>query len=349
MRSYGIVTPRFWTAGSGRAIRGDTNAQLLALYLMTCPSGSMIGIFHLAIPTMCHETGLPEDEVRDALRVLEQHDFAHFDESEDLIWVPAMAQHQIGKELSETDNTRVTVYKALQPFAGHRFGEAFTQKYREAYKLGVPFRRRDRAEKTGSTQDGNPSETPSGGMATKWVTPSKALPSPSEAPPKPLANQSATPSEPLRDPLPTPSEPLLNPSRTIKQDQDQDQDQDQKQDLSLPTLSLATPQKAPHSVRESESFVRFWSTYPRKVGKDDARKAWVKAAKASGGEAALETACLEALRWQKTSDDWTKDGGKFIPHPSKYLNAGRWQDEQQKPAASVPYYRMYDPNEELSP
>lgn len=32
---------------------------------------------------------------------------------------------------------------------------------------------------------------------------------------------------------------------------------------------------------------------------------------------------------RKTSRDWTKDGGQYIPNPSTYLNQRRWEDEIQ--------------------
>lgn len=69
-----------------------------------------------------------------------------------------------------------------------------------------------------------------------------------------------------------------------------------------------------------ETFKKFWSAYPRKVGKDAALKAWLKK-KPDINEV------LNALDWQKQSDQWMKDNGKFIPHPATYLNQGRWQDE----------------------
>ena len=35
---------------------------------------------------------------------------------------------------------------------------------------------------------------------------------------------------------------------------------------------------------------------------------------------------VSAIAVQATSPAWTKDGGQFIPHPSTWLNEGRWQD-----------------------
>ena len=36
---------------------------------------------------------------------------------------------------------------------------------------------------------------------------------------------------------------------------------------------------------------------------------------------------VKAVEAQRTSRDWTKDGGQFIPHLSTWLNEGRWMDE----------------------
>ena len=34
-----------------------------------------------------------------------------------------------------------------------------------------------------------------------------------------------------------------------------------------------------------------------------------------------------AIAKQKLSDQWTKEGGQFIPHPATWLNGKRWEDE----------------------
>lgn len=78
----------------------------------------------------------------------------------------------------------------------------------------------------------------------------------------------------------------------------------------------------------------FWSTYPRKVAKDAARKAFTKIA------VPIE-AILAAIESAKATEDWLKDGGRFIPHPATWLNGKRWEDEgiiafaKPQPASSV--------------
>lgn len=77
------------------------------------------------------------------------------------------------------------------------------------------------------------------------------------------------------------------------------------------------------SVAEVEPlFDRFWRAYPRKVGKDDARKAFAK----RNPDEAMLALMLRAIEKQRASKAWTKDEGQFIPHPATWLNQGRWQD-----------------------
>lgn len=64
----------------------------------------------------------------------------------------------------------------------------------------------------------------------------------------------------------------------------------------------------------------FWQTYPKKTGKDAAIKSWNKL-KPNLNDV------LNALKWQKQSEQWQKNGGQFIPNPATYLNQGRWKDE----------------------
>lgn len=86
------------------------------------------------------------------------------------------------------------------------------------------------------------------------------------------------------------------------------------------------PRTEKESPSDSPSFAVFWEAYPRKVGKDAARKAFAK----RKPDADLLDVMLSALSAQSRSEQWRKDGGRFIPHPSTWLNEGRWQDEPEK-------------------
>jgi uncharacterized protein YdaU (DUF1376 family) len=67
-------------------------------------------------------------------------------------------------------------------------------------------------------------------------------------------------------------------------------------------------------------FDSFWAEFPRKIGKEAARKSWNKI------RPNLQDV-LKALAWQKQSKQWFEKGGQFIPNPATYLNQHRWEDE----------------------
>lgn len=69
-------------------------------------------------------------------------------------------------------------------------------------------------------------------------------------------------------------------------------------------------------------FSQFWSAYPKKQGKAAARKAFDKALRKSDPQT-----LLNAMEAQKRSDQWTRDGGRYIPLASTWLNGERWNDE----------------------
>lgn len=74
----------------------------------------------------------------------------------------------------------------------------------------------------------------------------------------------------------------------------------------------------------SADFLGFWSSYPRKVGKGAAWKAWQQ----------LQpdiNRVISTLAWQTKSFEWRKDNGAFVPHPATYLNQRRWEDEPTGP------------------
>ena len=71
---------------------------------------------------------------------------------------------------------------------------------------------------------------------------------------------------------------------------------------------------------ENSAFERFWSVYPKKVGKAAALKAFAKVKVPTDR-------LVDALEKQTKSDQWRRDNGRFIPNPATWLNQGRWDDE----------------------
>ena len=94
----------------------------------------------------------------------------------------------------------------------------------------------------------------------------------------------------------------------------------------ISSKDLNTPPIAPQGG-EAAAFDMFWQAYPKKVGKQAARKAFHRV------KAPLES-LLHAISEQKRSAQWSREGGRFIPNPATWLNQGRWEDEL--PSAATP-------------
>ena len=73
-------------------------------------------------------------------------------------------------------------------------------------------------------------------------------------------------------------------------------------------------------------FAQFWAAYPRKEDKQRAKKEFFSL---NPDESLLKTMLTAIERW-KATDQWTEDGGKYIPHPGTWLHNRRWEDEPQK-------------------
>lgn len=74
-----------------------------------------------------------------------------------------------------------------------------------------------------------------------------------------------------------------------------------------------------------EMFDQFWSVYPKKRNKGQAKRAFKKNVK---DEETLQL-ILKDLERRKHFYDWIKQDGQFIPYPSTYLNAHAWLDEYE--------------------
>ncbi len=87
------------------------------------------------------------------------------------------------------------------------------------------------------------------------------------------------------------------------------------------TGTLDNAKTRPNAMKER--FEAFWGAYPRKVGKGAAEKAWGKIRPSQK----LLAEMLEAIDRAKRSEQWQREGGKYIPNPATWLNQRRWEDE----------------------
>ncbi len=133
MRDYGIVSPQFWTGSTGRKLRGNQDAQVIALYLMTSPHSSMIGLYYCPLVYISNDTGLPLEGASKALASLCEAGFCEFDQASDTVFVLRMAAHQVGESLKPTDNRVESVRRHLRQIGKNPLVKRFLEVYGEAY------------------------------------------------------------------------------------------------------------------------------------------------------------------------------------------------------------------------
>lgn len=74
-----------------------------------------------------------------------------------------------------------------------------------------------------------------------------------------------------------------------------------------------------------DGFDAFWKAYPRKEVKAAALKSW----RANGCTAHAE-AILRDVERRAATADWQKEGGKYVPMATTYLNQQRWRDAEEQ-------------------
>lgn len=95
-------------------------------------------------------------------------------------------------------------------------------------------------------------------------------------------------------------------------------------------------------TRAEAAFAEFWSSYPKKVGKGAAEKAFRKL------KASVYPLLIPAIERQRRTAQWQKDGGQYIPNPATWLNQERWRDEGTDAPAGRPGYRVQEHGAELT-
>ena len=85
-------------------------------------------------------------------------------------------------------------------------------------------------------------------------------------------------------------------------------------------------------------FDEFWAIYPRKVGKISAKRTFDRIAPSRE----LLDEMISAVDHQSRCDQWTRDGGRFIPHPATWLGREGWNDE----LTDVDFGIYYPPRED---
>lgn len=135
MSDFGKLEARFWQRGTGKRLRGDVHAQLLAMYLMSCESARPFGLFYLPWVLLLDETGMSAKDAAGAMERLMLEEFAYYDRDEGLAWVPGMAIRRVGDELKEGDKRRPALVKEWLTLPSHEFRSMADADLRARYNL----------------------------------------------------------------------------------------------------------------------------------------------------------------------------------------------------------------------
>lgn len=92
----------------------------------------------------------------------------------------------------------------------------------------------------------------------------------------------------------------------------------------LPTDTRRTVKDPPApSAGGKQLFDQFWAAYPKHKARAEAVKAFLKI----HPDEQLLARMLSSIERAKTSDDWKRQNGRYVPYPATWLNGRRWEDE----------------------
>lgn len=113
--------------------------------------------------------------------------------------------------------------------------------------------------------------------------------------------------------------------RPAETNEKQDEPTETNEKQNKPTESQKEKKRKEKKGNEKENinFSRFWAVYPRKVAKPAALRQFI----AIDPDEELLQKMLSVIERSKKSEQWTKDGGQFIPYPATWLHQRRWEDD----------------------
>jgi len=91
----------------------------------------------------------------------------------------------------------------------------------------------------------------------------------------------------------------------------------------MPVSGVENPQTKLNKTIISANFETFWKSYPKKMSKGDAEKAFLKI----NPDESLLAVMLAKIKEALDKGYWSLDNKKFIPHPATWLNRRGWEDE----------------------
>ena len=317
---YIRIATKFWQDEKARRLSDD--AKLLYLYVLTSPHSNMAGYYVLPKPYVVYDLQWLPERLDKAFNELLRMGIIKYCEQNDVVFIPNFFKYNpiqnrnqavgVARRVSELPaNTLQKDFLA----AVKRFAQPFLELFAERL-----------TEWFGNTETETETETDTE-TEDKYICASKAAR-------EHLAGQDSDENVEADKVTVQPDEQTTN-GRAACQDPGGSVEAEMvtatpgEQQVKTPLENegagekLNKPRPPFTSKKQEQLFDEFWAQYPKKRSKGQAERAWVKIKP----DEQLFKAILDGLERAKTSVEWQKDGGQYIPYPSTWLNAKGWEDE----------------------
>lgn len=139
MREFAKISSEFWTSITGKKIKNcNSDAKVIALYLMTNRHVNMIGFYYLPILFITHEAGISFEGTSKELKSLIEIGFCSYDYKHEYVWVHDVAAQELG-QLKKNDNRIKYVNTICKKLINIPLLNNFYEKYKDLLKLDVSF------------------------------------------------------------------------------------------------------------------------------------------------------------------------------------------------------------------
>lgn len=296
-RTYAQIKIAIWADDDFRRLTGA--AQTLYFRLLTGATINSAGVADWRPKRIARSAAdLTERSVRSAASELADHRFVVIDDDTEEILIRTFIRHD---GTLRSPNQAAAVAGAYAGIGSPKIRAAIT---RELRRLHAEEPDLGGWSKALHLLDQDPPPDPS---AAPTEAPS---PAPTEAPTE------APPSDPS-PPYPQPT--TNNQEQTHAQPELIDTDQNDR------STATSSPPASPRSAAKrtppvDDRFDTFWSIYPRKTAKANARKAWASAIKKTDPDLILAA----VRRYAGRSSD-----PRYVAYPATWLNGERWDDADQ--------------------
>lgn len=135
MRDYAKVSPQIWIGETGKKLRGNLEAQVVALYLMTNPHANMTGLYYLPQMFLQHETGIPLEGASKGLARCIETGFCGYDEQAEVVWVKEMARFQVSDQLKPEDKRCAGIQNEYNSVPENKYLGEFFERYSVAFHM----------------------------------------------------------------------------------------------------------------------------------------------------------------------------------------------------------------------